>query len=257
MNNNKVWKSLKNTITKMIPAVFTAMIATALGFIALYTSPVPMIQDFGKMLTIGLIISFILGIFLLIPILFVRDHFFSNMKKKKQKQEKVEKASKMDKVLDWITKKTITFRWIIITIAILTAALGIYLDIDADAETDVETFMPQDTQELRDIHQLRDIIGTTDQVSIVYEGDDIVSDQVITWVDNLTETIGKEFPDVVVNTKSITGIVEQMNDGELPEAGEFSEKIADVPEDQLKLFLNESQTKGVITVGIKHLERSE
>lgn len=238
----------------MVPAVFTALVATALGFVALYTSPVPMIQDFGKMLTIGLIISFILGIFLLIPILFVRDHFFSNMKKKKQKQEKVEKASKMDKVLDWITKKTITFRWIIITIAILTAAFGIYLDIDADAETDVETFMPQDTQELRDIHQLRDIIGTTDQVSIVYEGDNIVTDQVITWVDNQTETIGKEFPDIVVNTKSVTSIVKQMDDGELPKDGEFSEKIADVPEDQLKLFLNESQTKGVITVGIKHLE---
>lgn len=259
MNNdkNRAKNSLTKTITKMVPAVFTALVATALGFVALYTSPVPMIQDFGKMLTIGLIISFILGIFFLIPILFVRDHFFSNARKKKPKQEKEEKASKMDKILDWITKKTITFRWIIITIAILTAALGIYLDIDADAETDVETFMPQDTQELRDIHQLRDIIGTTDQVSIVYEGKDIVSDQVITWVDNLTETIGKEFPDVVVNTKSITGIVEQMNDGELPEAGEFSEKIADVPEDQLKLFLNESQTKGVITVGIKHLEADD
>ncbi|WP_062351136.1 efflux RND transporter permease subunit [Bacillus kwashiorkori] len=259
MNNNKnrAKNSLTKTITKMVPAVFTALVATALGFVALYTSPVPMIQDFGKMLTIGLIISFILGIFLLIPILFVRDHFFSNMKKKKQKQEKVEKASKMDKVLDWITKKTISFRWLIITIAILTAVLGIYLDIDADAETDVETFMPQETQELKDIHQLRDIIGTTDQVSIVYEGKDIVSDQVITWVDNLTETVEKEFPDVVVNTKSVTSIVKQMDDGELPIYGEFNEKIADIPEDQIKLFLNESQTKGVITVGIKHLEADD
>src|SRR5690625_3584617 len=103
MNNNKVWKSLKNTITKMIPAVFTAMIATALGFIALYTSPVPMIQDFGKMLTIGLVISFILGIFLLIPILFTRDYFFSHEKqqqkqaKKQINQEKVSKTDKADR----------------------------------------------------------------------------------------------------------------------------------------------------------------
>src|SRR5690625_6358499 len=114
MNNNKVWKSLKNTITKMVPAVFTAMIATALGFIALYTSPVPMIQDFGKMLTIGLVISFILGIFLLIPILFIRDHFFSNGKEIKSKTQK-EKVSKMDRALDWIPEKTIQFWWLIIT----------------------------------------------------------------------------------------------------------------------------------------------
>src|SRR5690625_6673415 len=73
-NKNKAKDSLKATIKKMVPAVFTAFIATGIGFVALYTSPVPMIQDFGKMLTIGLIISFILGIFLLIPTLFVRDY---------------------------------------------------------------------------------------------------------------------------------------------------------------------------------------
>src|SRR5690625_1119512 len=254
MNNNKVWKSLKNTITKMIPAVFTAMIATALGFIALYTSPVPMIQDFGKMLTIGLIISFILGIFLLIPTLFVRDYFFQNVKKKQPKQQRKKRTTKVDKVLDWITNHVIRFRWMIITIAVIAAAFGIWVDVDADAETDVETFMPQDTQELKDIHKLRDTIGTTDQVSIVYESDNIVSNNIVRWVDNLTESLGVEFPDVVVETKSITNIVKQMNDGELLGGESFNERIADIPEEQLKLFLNESQTKGVITVGIKHLE---
>src|SRR5690625_1933854 len=149
MNNNKVWKSLKNTITKMVPAVFTAMIATALGFIALYTSPVPMIQDFGKMLTIGLIVSFVLGIFLLIPILFTRDYFFINDKMKQpKKRRRKERTTKTDKIIDWITEKSIAFRWVFIALAVITAAYGIWVDIDADAETDVETFMPQDTQEL-------------------------------------------------------------------------------------------------------------
>src|SRR5699024_2466617 len=106
MNNdkNRAKNSLTKTITKMVPAVFTALVATGLGFFALYTSPVPMIQEFGKMLTIGLVISFILGIFLLIPIFFVRDHFFNNVKRKKPEQEKEIKSSKMDNVLDWITK---------------------------------------------------------------------------------------------------------------------------------------------------------
>lgn len=148
----------------------------------------------------------------------------------------------------------IRFRWMIITIAVIAAAFGIWVDVDADAETDVETFMPQDTQELKDIHKLRDTIGTTDQVSIVYESDNIVSNNIVRWVDNLTESLGVEFPDVVVETKSITNIVKQMNDGELLGGESFNERIADIPEEQLKLFLNESQTKGVITVGIKHLE---
>lgn len=256
--NKKSWKSLKNTITKMVPAVFTAMVATALGFVALFTSPVPMIQDFGKMLTIGLIVSFILGIFFLIPLLFIRDHFFSNINKKKVKKQKAKKTpSKMDKLLDWITEKTIAVRWLMIGLAIIVAAFGIFVDMDADAETDIETFMPQDTPELNDIHKLRDVLGTTDQVSIVYEGDSIVSDSAITWIDTMTKDISKEFPDVVVETKSITHLVKQMNDDKLPNGEEFRENIEDIPNEQLKLFLNESETKGVITVGIKHLEAEE
>src|SRR5690625_1588773 len=120
MNNhkNKVKKALTKTIIKMVPAVFTAMIATVLGFVALYTSPVPMIQDFGKMLTIGLVVSFILGIFLLIPLLFTRDYFFSE-EEKNQKKQQIEKTSgtKMNKVIDWITSKTVSIRWIIIPLA--------------------------------------------------------------------------------------------------------------------------------------------
>src|SRR5699024_1756520 len=242
----------------MVPAVFTALVATGLGFVALYTSPVPMIQDFGKMLTIGLVISFFLGIFLIIPILFVRDHFFQDdSEKQPKKQVENGKNAKSDKILEWITKQTIRFRWVIIAIAFVTAASGIWVDLDAEAETDVETFMPQDTQELKDIHHLRDVIGTTDQVSIVYEGDDMLSDSVIGWVDEQTETIGEEFPDVVVETKSITNIVRQMNGDELPDGESFRDHVFDMPEDQRKLFLNESETKGVITVGIKHLETED
>ena len=254
-SKNKAKKSLHKTITKMLPAVFTALVATGIGFIALYTSPVPMIQDFGKMLTIGLIVSFILGIFLLIPVLFIRDYFFENTKKMKQPKhnEKVT-DSRMDRALDWMTAGVIKLRWIIIALAVIAASFGIWVDLDADAETDVETFMPQDTQELKDIHKLRDVMGTTDQVSIVYESDELITDEVMKWVNNLTETIGTEFPEVVVETKSITDIVKQINDGELPEDESFKEQIAEIPSEQLKLFLNDSETKGVITVGIKHLE---
>ncbi|MFD1606461.1 efflux RND transporter permease subunit [Oceanobacillus luteolus] len=254
-SKNKAKKSLHKTITKMLPAVFTALVATGIGFVALYTSPVPMIQDFGKMLTIGLIVSFILGIFLLIPVLFIRDYFFENTKKMKQPKhnEKVT-DSRMDRALDWMTAGVIKLRWIIIALAVIAASIGIWVDLDADAETDVETFMPQDTQELKDIHKLRDVMGTTDQVSIVYESDELITDEVMKWVNNLTETIGTEFPEVVVETKSITDIVKQINDGELPEDESFKEQIAEIPSEQLKLFLNDSETKGVITVGIKHLE---
>src|SRR5690606_2985249 len=244
-NKNKSKESLKRTITKMAPAVLTAMIATALGFVSLYASPVPMIQDFGKMLTIGLIVSFGLGIFLLLPILFTRDYFFSEDKVAQSKQLQKKKSIKTDRVFDWITRKTIAFRWVIIILAAGTAAFGIWVDLDAEAETDMETFMPQETKELDDILKLREVLGSTDQISIVYESEDIYSDEVNAWVDNLTESAKTEFPDVVVNTNSLTSLLKQMNDDELPVGQAFEKGIAAVPDDQLKLFLNETETKCV------------
>lgn len=251
--NSHAHKSLYRTVTKMVPAVLTALIATSLGFISLYTSPVPMIQDFGKMLTIGMIISFIVGVFILIPLLFTRDYFFSN-KAANNRSKKIDKSSRIENFLDGITKRVVALRWWIILIAIITAGFGIWVDLDAKAETDVETFMPQDTQVLKDIHKLRDIVGTTDQVSIVFEGKDILSSSSLNWVDATTNEIEKEFSQVVVKSNSITEVFKKLNDGEIPTGSELKGLMDDIPEQQQKLLINESGTKGVITVGIKHLE---
>lgn len=251
-SKNKPRKSLYQTVTKMVPAVLTALISTGLGFIALYTSPVPMIQDFGKMLTVGMIVSFVVGVFILIPMLFTRDHYFSKDRIPKQKRKI--KGTKGEKFFDSLTKKIISLRWIIIILAFITAGLGIWVDLNAGVETDVENFMPQDTQELKDIHRLRDILGTTDQISIVYEAEDVTSKEVMEWADGMTRSVSAEFPETVVDSRSITSALRQMNDGELPEAKEMEDHLANMPRDQLKLLINEEGTKGVITVGIEHLE---
>ncbi len=254
-DNVKAKRSLNKTIKKMVPAIFTAMAATVLGFIALSTSPVPMIQDFGKMLTIGMIISFILALFFLLPILFARDYFFTPKTKDKiSKPKKAKRIIIIDRFLKFLTKKTLHYRWGIIIIAFAAATFGIFVDLDADVETDVETFMPQDSQELADIHKLRDILGTTDQVSLIYQGEDVLRDESLIWVEEVTEALPKEFPNIVVETKSITSILKQMNDNELPNGSEIRDQIADMPENQSKLFINENHSKGIITVGIKHLE---
>ncbi|KXH87519.1 RND family transporter [Sporosarcina sp. HYO08] len=250
-------KSLAVTIQKMVPAIFTAMVATVLGFIALSTSPVPMIQDFGKMLTVGMVISFLFALFLLLPILFVRDHFFSTKKKGQAKRKKAKRVIAIDRFLEWFTKKTLVFRWGIILLAFAAAAFGIFVDLDAKVQTDVETFMPQDSKELADIHKLRDILGSTDQVSLVYEGEDVLSDASLVWIDQMTKTLPTEFPEVVVDTKSMTGILKKMNEGELPSGDEAREQFSELPEDQAKLFVNQDHSKGVITVSIKHLEAAD
>lgn len=246
-------KAVIQTVTKTAPAVLTALIATSLGFLALYTSPVPMIQDFGKMLTIGMIVSFIIGLLFAIPALYVRDRFFSQ--KKDRSDTKMNKQpSKFTATLEHMTSYVIKARWLIIVLAFVTAGIGIWADLQVSVETDIETFMPQDVEELQDIHKLRDIIGTTDQISILYSGADVLSEEALIWVDDMTTSLVHEFAEVVVETQSLTSVLRLIHDGDLPNTADIESLLASMPKNQLKMLMNEDRSKGVITVGIKHLE---
>jgi uncharacterized protein len=55
------------------PAIGIAIITGCLGFAALFFSPIPMIQDFGKTLILGVVICYILSVFLLLSALYRRD----------------------------------------------------------------------------------------------------------------------------------------------------------------------------------------
>ena len=250
-NNDKVRNAVSNTIKKLAPAILIALIATALGLLSLYTSPVPMIQDFGKMLTIGMVVSFIVALFVLLPILFFRDSLFSNNKKVKVKTKK--NKNQFEKVMIKITNFALRFKYLILIIAIATATLGIVLDQEVGVETDIETFMPQDTPELLDIQELREIIGSTEQLSIVFSGTDVLTSENIIWIDEMTTGLTTEFPDEIISGKSITSLLNMLTTEEL-NAVLVSQLIQNLPSEQLKMFVNEDQTKGVIILSIQALE---
>ncbi|WP_264184001.1 efflux RND transporter permease subunit [Bacillus shivajii] len=252
--NQDAKKFAKQTIINMGPAVFTALLATALGFLALNTSPVPMVQDFGKMLTIGIVISFFIGLFILIPLLFIRDTFnFKRVKSRKQS----EKSSSLENMIKKITTFVLKLKWIIIPLAIAIAVVGIYIDLDAGVETNVENFIPQDMQELAEVQELREILGTTEEVALLYEGENLYGQQVLNWSEDMTESLQAEFTNEVVKINSLNTLLKQINEGELPTASDVPHLLDGLPIEQRKMVINEEETAGVIKLGIAHMETYE
>lgn len=242
-------KSVKTTLTQIGKSVSIAVIATVLGFISLYSSPVPMIKDFGKMLTIGVIISFIGSIFIMMPILKIRDSLNND---EKDVQNKTEKETRLDKFLKNVTKFVLKHSILIMVFAIVLAGLGFSVDSKIAVETDIETFMPQDMEALADIHGIRDIVGSTNQMVIYMEDDKIVSEQNIAYIDNLTKKIEMEFKEKVVDVKSISTLVSMMN----PNLVEFDQYVATVnslPASQSKMFINADGDKSVILLNISYM----
>ena len=245
---NSSRKALIKTVRKMVPAVLIAMISTALGLLSLYRSDVPMIQDFGSMLTIGIMIAFAIALFVFLPFMFVKDWFFKVEKPKKQK-----KIVKHNRFIHGLTGVILEFRYAVIVVAVLIAATGIYVDIDAPAETDLESFMPQDSEALADIEELRTIIGSTEQLAIVFESENILLDleSIKSVEDNLLTT----YDDIIIETTSITTMFELLGITDLSAVDESTLDM--IPVDQRKLFINDSYTKSVFNMNIVDLSDEE
>jgi hydrophobe/amphiphile efflux-3 (HAE3) family protein len=248
--------SVKTTLVQIGKAVGLAVLATVLGFVSLFASPVPMIQDFGKMLTIGVIVSFIGSIFLLMPVLSARDTVAAKARDFRIKD--YEKAGPIDKFLKFTVNSVIKLAPLIIIIAIGLATFGFIADTKVGVETDIETFMPQDMDALHDIHYIRDIVGSTNQMVIFMEDEELLTEDNLSWMRDISKQARAEFSNKIVDIKYIDNLVENFSDIEEINFDEYLEIIDnDIPESQRRMFISDEKDKAVILMNVEHMATAE
>jgi hydrophobe/amphiphile efflux-3 (HAE3) family protein len=72
--------AITESVTHIGPAIGIAIVTGCLGFAALFFSPVPMIQGFGYTLILGVIICYLLSVFVLLAALYRRDRMADTKK---------------------------------------------------------------------------------------------------------------------------------------------------------------------------------
>ena len=248
-------KSVIRTMSQIGKAVAIAVFATVLGFISLYASPVPMIQDFGKMLTIGVIISFIGSIFLLMPILHLREksNKQDELNTESDKKKILEKETLLDKILKVTTKGVIKFSIPILIVVISLSFMGFLADKNVGVETDIETFMPQNMEALKDIHAIRDTVGSTDQMAIYIKDSNVLTEENISWIQAKTKNIEEKYDDIVVGIKSIDTLVNNLSSEKNLSHEDYIDVFNTLPKQQVNMFVNDDKTESVILLNIKHL----
>ena len=253
-------RSIRGTMQHVGKAVAIAVLATVLGFASLYASPVPMIQDFGKMLTIGVIVSFIGSVFLLLPILRLRDRDSLAHPERKPVLPKgsihESRTTLLDRGLAMVTKGVIQLRYPILILVVVLGVLGFLADGKVGVETDIESFMPQEMGALQDIRTVRDTKGSTDQMVLYLKDDDVLSEENLDWIRTRTEKLESSYPDTIVDVKSIDSIVKNLSTEELTHDG-FLTAVSDLPEKQAGMFVNAERTEGVILLNITHLSTED
>ena len=228
------------TIKHTGPAVLIALTITGLGFFSLFTSSVPMIQDFGKLLLIGIIMCFLSSLFVGVTVIYGLDmlikkknnknsHNSHNSKSLKTKHTSLisspdPKDIKIELFLKKITTLSVNHPIFVLGIAGLLCFSGLYADSFVPIQTDVKTFVPQDMPALIDLTHLGDIIGGTDALNIIIKVDDSADPEVLRWMDEFSAH-EVERRAHIYDASSIVPIIKSMNGGIIPDNSADIERL--------------------------------
>ncbi len=237
-------KAIISTIKHTGPAVLIALTMTALGFFSLFTSTVPMIQDFGKLLTIGIIMCYLAAMFVGVVTVYIFDDISEKLQSKKGKKELKQtqknaeytssgkpKPRLVEHLLEKINNFSIKNSMLVLGIATLLCIGGMIADESVGAQTDTKSFVPSDMPALLDLNHLKDVIGGTDTLNLIIKVEDNSNPEVLKWIDRFSEHETQRR--YILSASSIVPLVKEYNGGTIPETQDEIEAIyEEIPESQ-------------------------
>ena len=227
------------TITQMGPSILIAMTATALGFIAMFFTPVPMIADFGKVCAIGVASCYIAAL-IIIPVF----GLITNYRPKKAKAIDATAGSghsfveRYEYLIGKMAHAVAKHPLPIILIFGVVAVGGYYLDAKVPISADEKTFVPDTMPALQNMEKITRTMGSTSTVPVVVTADDIFTLEMLEWIDQFG-TYELEHNDKMTGVTSVATLIRDYNGGVLPTtSAEVDAVVARIPEATLKSYLN-------------------
>ena len=248
-------RAVIETVKHTGPAVLIALVMTALGFFSLFTSSVPMIQDFGKLLLIGIIMCYFSAIFVGVATISIFDKYSDKNplrkavqkikltvkpvgpEKKLKPEDTVVKERRVEKSMRKLTDLTIKYDIIVLGVATLLCFGGLYLDQSVPVQTDVTEFVPQDMPALVDLVHMGSVMGGSDELNLIIKVKDTANPDVLKWIDRFSEH-EVEVNSHIYRASSIVPLVKENNGGVIPDTSQEIEAIyADIPEAQKNRYM--------------------
>jgi len=242
-------KAIIRTVKHTGPAVLIALTMTGLGFFSLFTSTVPMIRDFGKLLTIGIVMCYLAALFVGVVTVSLFDSISergllkrlkSKLKLRKTNIENVSpKRPKPRFIGDFLAKLTdftLKYDTIVIGIATMLCIGGLIADESVGVQTDTQSFVPQDMPALLNLYHLKDIMGGTDELDLITKVNDNADPNILKWIDKFSEH--ETHRAHIYSASSIVTLVKQYNGGTIPDSRDEIEAIyGKIPESQKSKYL--------------------
>ncbi|HEX79084.1 MAG TPA: RND family transporter, partial [Dehalococcoidia bacterium] len=253
IRSRSVGEAIVTSVSRIFPAVGIALLATIIGFITLYISEVPMIRDFGMVLAVGIVLSYIAGLFLLNGILYLGDR--GTPVARLQKAASVA-SGRIERVLSRVAGLAIRHTLPIFLIALVFAIGGGVVDQWLPVNTNYEELMPQTITELKELRELRQIIGSGGDIRFMVEADDVTSTEVLGWMKDYQEEALALHPELI-SVSSPASLVAGVAGGVIPDQGQIEQILAGIPKVYLEQVISEGGNIASISFVIEYISLEE
>ncbi len=210
-------QAVVETVGNVSMPVMIALIITAMGFVSLLTSSVPMTRDFGLLCLVGLFLCYLSALFVGVTLLYVVER--RNSSRISMQEEGASSNAPKDTIIGDLIEKVSDIciqRWhLVLAAALFLSLAGIYADTLVQVDTDFKNYVPQDLPPLIDFRHMSDIFGGTDTLDLIVQADDITNPDTLRWMDDFSDYL-MESRDQIFGYESIASLVKQSNGGVIP-----------------------------------------
>ncbi len=251
-------EAVRMTVTRSGPSILYAMLATSIGFIALWVSPLPMIRSFGQVCVIGVMACYLVALVSVPAVGLITNYrpkaIAHGTSRSGSEKPTVEETynSLLGRVAAKVSRHPVT----VLVLVGMVALIGFQLDTQIPISTDEDTFVPKDMPALINLEKVSRVMGSTASTPIFVRGDRVLSPEGIRWMSGFQDYELSHNSNMLAANSIATAIV-QANGGALPTTqSELDAALAQIPEATKHQYMSGS-TEAVIAFSTVELSNTK
>lgn len=185
---------ISETLANIAPALIIATVAAILAFLALQISKVPMIRDFGVLLSIGVAALVITGIVIPTAILGIREWTVPTEERG---------PSLVERIVVKLGSLPTSISPFLIAIAAALFVGGVFAEGSATIQSDPIRWIDQGSDAVADLEKLEDETGFATTLGVLVEANNVYDEAVITLIHDFTAAAESRDDGAVVSSSSL------------------------------------------------------
>lgn len=178
--------------------IATAALATAVGFLVLLLSPVPMVQGFGLLLVVGIGVAFAVALTAGTAVIELAERrrgsagfFAASLRGAGELVDSLRDGlgrlvapvgRAFGRVGGAVLRAGMARPGRVLAIGFVVALIGWGLDSRTEVVSDINRLVPQDLPAVRDLSALQESTGVAGEIDVVIDGADLTDPKVVSWM---------------------------------------------------------------------------